>query len=129
VEAAGSRHQSAVPGQPPGDPWPLPPVLPPLGSVGTPLAVGGADDEVGAADVEVGAADVEAGAEDVAGAFDVGGATEVVGAGAGIGAGAFTGLVKVSPVMIGDVGSGSIGVPWRTAFMNAFQMCPGRPDP
>lgn len=78
------------------------------------LIDGGADDRVGRV---------------VTGAADVVGAANVVGAADVVGAGALTGLVSVSPVMIGDVGSGSIGVPWRTASMNAFQMWPGRPEP
>jgi hypothetical protein len=67
--------------------------------------------------------------DEVVGTAAVVGAAEVVGAADVVGAGALIGLVSVSPVMIGDVGSGSTGVPWRTASMNAFQMWPGRPDP
>jgi hypothetical protein len=85
--------------------------------------------------VESVGAEVDTGAVDgalltgapVVGAATMGGAADVVGAGGG--AGAFTGLVSVSPWMIGDVGSGSIGVPASTESMKAFQMCPGSPAP
>jgi hypothetical protein len=64
----------------------------------------------------------------VTGALVMGAAT-VVGAAEVVGATAFTGLVSVSPLMIAEVGNGSTGVPSSTEFMNAFQMCPGRPAP
>jgi len=98
--------------------------------VGTPLAVVAVE----LVEVAVLAVDVVAdfdvfGACDVVGAADVVSAADVVGADVVVGAGALIGLVIVSPVMIGEVGSGSTGVPWRTASMNAFQMWPGRPAP
>ena len=66
---------------------------------------------------------------EVVGAAEVVGASEVVGAADVVGAGGFTGLLRLSPVMTGEVGSSSTGVPLSTAFMNAFQMWPGSPEP
>jgi hypothetical protein len=107
--------------------------LPPPGlSVGTPLAavVVGAPEVVAVLPADdVGATFVFAGGWDVVGAAEVVNAADVDGAAEVVGAGALIGLVIVSPVMIGEVGSGSTGVPWSTESMNAFQMWPGSPAP